>query len=313
MIEWPQDPAPIRNHVHTGPTARIRALHWTVPLTVLLWAFGDVGGVRGQDQVSCAFRSSWCELSEEQAAFLRQARHATETYRSVTNAVADGFRPVGADAPAMGRHWVNLARLFDGEIDAARPEILMYAVVDGRETLVGIGFGYVVASGNGKAPPPNPFEGDAWHVHSGRLDMESHRTDHEDPGLHDARSTVHGRQEAGISVLHAWVPAENPAGVIEPNNWALPYLRLGLPRPDGATPEVDRAISLASLGGEFFMERAKLFADQGSGPAAGWTAALRRAETEVMEWWHARSTGPLTPDEIEWLDDLWRRFGLMGL
>jgi len=271
-------------------------------------------GAHGQEHSSCGqLLPSWCGLSAEQADFLVVSQRATERYRDPAAAVADGFRPVGADAPAMGRHWVSVVRLFDGEIDPARPEILMYAAVDGREMLVGIGFGYVVGSGDGKARPPHPFESDSWHVHSGRLDMESHRTDHEDHGLHDARSTVQAREEAGISVLHAWVVVENPAGVIEPNNWTLPYLRLGLPRPAEVTPQADRAISLASLGGAFFMDRAKLFARQNSRPAAGWTAALRRAETEVMEWWHARSTGPLTPDEIEWLDDLWRRSGLMGL
>lgn len=298
----------------------MRAIGWLASLAAwLCWSCG----AQGQEHSSCGQPfPSWCGLSAEQADFLLVSRHATERYQDPSAAMADGFRPVGADAPAMGRHWVSLTRLFDGEIDPARPEILMYAVVDGHETLVGIGFGYVVGSGNGKAPPPNPFEGDAWHVHSGRLDMESHDTDHGGGRPHGAESEPrhvpasrndHGHENAGIAVLHAWVPVENPAGVIEPNNWALPYLRLGLPRPDGATPEADRAISLASLGGEFFMGRARLFARQDSGPAAGWAAALRRAETEVVEWWHARSTGPLTPDQIEWLDDLWRRFGLMGL
>ena len=296
----------------------MRTLRWVVVLS--LWG---PGGVQGQDQPSCGRPfPSWCGLSAEENESLLIVRQATRSYQSSAAAVADGFRPVGADAPAMGRHWVSLARLFDGEIDPARPEILMYAVVDGRETLVGIGFGYVVNSGEDKAPPPNPFDPDAWHLHSGRLDMESHRTDHEGSGLHGAQSEPsrlstfrngHGQEGAGISVLHAWVQVENPAGAIEPNNWALPYFRLGLSRPADATPQVDRAISLASLGTRFFIDRAKLFTDEDSGPASGWAAALRGAEAEVGEWWRTRPVGPLTSEEVVWLGELWGRFGLAGL
>ena len=289
----------------------MRTLCWFVLLAVWSW---DPGGAQGQDPPSCERAlASWCPLSAEQAEFLAASRRATRAYEDPQAAVADGFRPVGADAPAMGRHWVILARLFDGEIDPAKPEILMYAVVDGRETLVGIGFGYVVDSEAGKEAPPNPFEPDSWHVHSGRIDMESHRTDHEGGGLHGAESVVGGREGPGVSVLHAWVGVENPAGAIEPSNWALPYHRLGVSRPDGATPESDRAISLVSSGAGFFIERARLFADPGSAPESGWTAALQGAEAEVTEWWETRPAGPLSSEEVEWLGRLWTRFGLLGL
>ena len=284
---------------------------WLLSLAAwLCWSCG----AQGQEEASSAQSlRSWSGLTRKQAEFLLASRRATESYQGTAAAIAAGFRPVGADAPAMGRHWVSLERLFDGAIDPTRPEILMYAVVDGRETLVGIGFGYVVDSRSDKTPPPNPFEPDAWHVHSGRLDMESHRTDHEGGGLHGAEPVGHGQNGAGISVLHAWVQVENPAGVLEPNNWALPYFRMGLSRPQGATPEADRAVSLASRGAGFFIDRAKLFADQSATPAAAWEQALRGAEIEVMEWWQTRPTGPLAPNEVDWLRRIWRRFGLKGL
>lgn len=291
----------------------MRTPHRAVPWAVLLSAFGGVGGIQAQHPASCESLSSWCGLSAAQAEFLLASRRAIQSYQSSTVAVADGFRPVGADAPAMGRHWISLTRLFDGEIDPARPEILMYAIKGGRETLVGIGFAYVVGSGEGNAPPQNPFEPDAWHVHSGRLDMESHRTDHEGAGVHGPEPVGHGQSETGISVLHAWVQVENPAGVIEPNNWALPYFRMGLSRPQGATPEADRAVALASQGAGFFIDRAKLFADQGAIPAAAREKALRGAEVDVMEWWRTRPTGPLAQNEVDWLSRVWRRLGLKGL
>ena len=226
----------------------------------------------------------------------------------------DGFRPIGADAPAMGRHWVSLARLFDGEIDAARPEILMYAVVDGRESLVGIGFGYVIGPREHAAPPASSFGPNDWHIHSGRMDMESHRMDHEGDGLLGVGSVAHEREAgAGVAVLHGWIWVENPAGVLEPNNWTLPYVRLGLTRPDNATAEADRALSLASVGADFFIARMELFRGLGSALAAAQVEALRRAEAEVGAWWLARSEGPLTSAEVEWLGHLWRRLGLVGL
>ena len=283
-------------------------------LAVPVWAFAGAGGAWGQDRVSCESLSSWCGLSEEQAEFLRESRRATEEYADPAAALADGFRPVGADAPAMGRHWVSLSRLFDDEIDPARPEILMYASVEGRETLVGVGFGYVASPGEGATSPANPFDPHHWHIHSGRLDMESHRTDHRGDGLLGAQAEGHGTTSAsGVSVLHGWVWVDNPAGVLAPNNWALPYVRLGLSRPDDATAETDHALSLASGGADFFIRRAELFAEPGERAEDDGAEALRRAETEVVKWWRTRREGPLTPPDVEWLRDVWKRFGLQGV
>lgn len=287
----------------------------TAQLAVSATILGNTGYAQEQDEVPCMqSESSWCELSEEQADFLRQSRLATLPYINLTAAMADGFRPVGADAPAMGRHWVNFKRLFDGEINAAKPEILMYADVNGRDSLVGIGFGYAVGRETHASFPANPFPPDAWHRHSGSLDMESHRTDHEDGDVHDHGLATHSREaEAAVAVLHGWVWIDNPAGVLEPNNWALPYVRLGLSRPENTTPEADRALSLLSMGAEFFIVRAQLFPESGRLPSGGWAEALRGAEAEVKSWWHARPKGFLAASEVEWLAHLWKRSGLKGL
>ena len=293
----------------------VTQLRRTLRLVVLASVFGNAASAQQRDDVACdQSTSTSCGLSEEQIEFLHRSQLATEKYQRLAAAVADGFQPVGADAPAMGRHWVNMVRLSDGEIDAASPEILMYAVVNGRDSLVGIGFGYAFGPNEYTSPPANPFPPEAWHSHSGRLDIESHRTDHQADGLHGTGPLAHGREPtAGISFLHVWVRPENPAGVIEPNNWALPYIRLGLARPEDATPEADRAVSLVSMGADFFITRAKLFTELGPAPAGGWVEALRRAETEANAWWRARPEGPISSPEIDWLGHLWRRLGLNGL
>ena len=293
----------------------VSAMCLATQLVVSVTILDNTANAQEHDEVSCMrHESSSCELSDEQADFLRQSRLATFPYLSLSAAVADGFRPVGADAPAMGRHWVNLGRLFDGEINAAKPEILMYADVNGRDSLVGIGFGYAVGRETPASLPANPFPPDTWHRHSGSLDMESHRTDHEDGGLHDNGLATHSREaEAAVAVLHSWVWIDNPAGVLEPNNWALPYVRLGLSRPENTTPEADRALSLSSMGTEFFIARAQLFPDLGPIPSGGWAEALRRAEAEVNAWWNARPEGPLASSEVAWLTVLWKRSGLERL
>ena len=280
-----------------------------VAAMVSLLALGTPAGVKGQGHVQAGILS--CTLTEEQCEFLRDARRATEGYSVTAAAIADGFRPMGADAPAMGRHWLNLGRLFDGKIDSATPDMLTYALVGGRETLVGIGFGYVVGPASHGVPPPGPFAADSWHVHAGTLDVESRRLDHGADAEEGSGSVEHGREpEQGLALLHAWVWVENPAGIVEPNNWSLPYLRLGLSRPADATPEADRAIFLASSGADFFIERTDLFMVSDPGSAGEQTQAWRAAETEVREWWQDRLPGPLMPAEVEWLGSLFQRFGL---
>ncbi len=278
-----------------------------VPVVLFLGSLAGSGSAGGQNHSPCDIApASLCTLSAAQTVFLLDSRRATAPYESPAAAYADGYRPIGSDAPAMGRHWVSLGRLFDGKIESARPELLTYALVDGRETLVGIGFAYVVDPDASRPPPPSPFEPSFWHVHSGRLDMESHRMNHAGGGLAGHEAISRGREAGhGVSVLHAWVWVENPAGVLAPNNWTLPYFRVGLARPADATPEADRAMSLASVGSGFFIDRAELFPDPGS----AWSpASLRDAETEVREWWRARPPGPLTSTEVEWLGELWAHF-----
>ena len=241
-----------------------------VPLAMLLWVFGAtaaMGQGHGSDGVPTG-------LTAAQVRFLDEAQRATARYLRVEHAIADGFQPVGADAPAMGRHWLNIPRLFDESIEPAKPEVLMYASVDGVDSLVGISFAYAVAPGYQASAPENPFRPDAWHLHSGRLELESHRTDHVGHGLPAAGAAAHGHGDrAGVMVLHVWGWVENPAGVLEPNNWVLPYTRLGLSRPQYATAEADRALSLASDGAAFFAARAVLFPELAKSKAAGLAAA----------------------------------------
>lgn len=77
-------------------------------------------------------------------------REATASFRDVRN-VPPGYGAVlgcvsGPDAGAMGVHFVNAELLLDNELNARRPEALIYEFKDGAARLVGVEF-IVVASG----------------------------------------------------------------------------------------------------------------------------------------------------------------------
>lgn len=74
---------------------------------------------------------------------LGEVRAATARYHDVDAAVAAGYAPtehcVATPAGAMGRHYVNMDLVLDGQLDPARPEVLLYAPQpDGSPRLVGV-------------------------------------------------------------------------------------------------------------------------------------------------------------------------------
>lgn len=70
---------------------------------------------------------------------LERARTATEKYRDVTVAMADGFVPVSPCEPDQGIHYANFARLNTPEVDVRYPEVLLYLPEAGNgRRLVGI-------------------------------------------------------------------------------------------------------------------------------------------------------------------------------
>ena len=74
---------------------------------------------------------------------VKVVRESTERFRDVRVAEAEGYALLfgcvsGADYGAMGLHYVNLSLVGDGELDATRPEIVIYEPQqDGRLRLIG--------------------------------------------------------------------------------------------------------------------------------------------------------------------------------
>jgi hypothetical protein len=178
----------------------------------------------------------------------------TRRYADRSVAVDDGYRRVGADFPAMGEHWVNVAALRASAIDPARPGLLIYATIQGAPRLLGVG--YVAITRGDARPTDAPGWPEAWHEHSGLLADES--------GAAPADSRA-GNGDTHFWVMHVWTSLANPDGATVADNWALPYVRAGVPAPRPLDADAAHAMSL-SVGGDAFLS--DLLSDAGLRTAA---------------------------------------------
>lgn len=160
------------------------------------------------------------------ARFVAQAREGTRRYRSQEAAIADGFKRVGVEFPAMGEHWVSLQRVMEDSLVPTRPAVLIYVNVDGAPRLAGVA--YTALLHGGEQPPAFP-SADAWHEHNGLVEEESLPLGHH---ATPAPAAPAGEDAAPrFSILHAWVWTPNPDGVFVTDNRSLPLVRLGVAPP----------------------------------------------------------------------------------
>ena len=171
--------------------------------------------------------------------FLALARRGTERYADPAVAGREGFRRVGVEFPAMGEHWVNLARVMADTLDAASPSVLTYARIRGRLTLVGVGYTDIMSPGE----QPPAFQREHWHEHNGSIAEESL-----------ARPASGGARDDAlrVAILHAWTPLANPAGAFVTDNVALPFARHGLAPAEGADPRLVAALALAAGTADYY-------------------------------------------------------------
>lgn len=88
-------------------------------------------------------RSMSVKESKRAGEFVKLVRETTARYRDVAAAEADGYQlhfgcVSGGEWGAMGLHYVNMAIVGDGKLDATRPEIVIYEPLpNGRRKLIG--------------------------------------------------------------------------------------------------------------------------------------------------------------------------------
>ena len=175
--------------------------------------------------------------------FASRVRASTARYQDQQQALRDGYRKIGPDFPSMGEHWLHRAIVMRGVIDPLRPPILEYITVNGRPVLAGVAYAQLAYDRAPASPIPAPDS--AWHYHAGSVDEESFIASHDAGGAGDTTSGPR------IAVLHAWLWAENPAGLFATDNWMLPWLRLGMQPPVlGPSPDSLTMIAALAAGGD---------------------------------------------------------------
>ena len=224
------------------------------------------------------------------------ARAAMESARFADRrvAVADGYRRVGTDFPGMGEHWLNPDVMMRGAIDVTRPTLLIYATMNAKPTLLGVGF---VAVTRGDSEPTSlPGWPTMWHEHSGLLSDESGAGRHETP-----RAGTH------VWVSHMWTELENPNGRYAPDNWALPFARAGLRAPVAVDADAGRALSLAVGGDEYLravLADAGLRTPDNGDRVDRLIVIARRAVDSVVA--SARAAGEVHDSDLALLHERWR-------
>ena len=173
-------------------------------LLVLASAFAlALGGapIEAQHAVQQAQHHAAPQAKAPTSDFIRTVRAATERFKDVAVAEAEGYSLMfgcvsGPDSGAMGLHYVNLALVGDGQLDPARPEIVIYEPLpDGQVRLIGADF-LVFAADWHKANQPTPeLGGQLMH-----LIQSPNRY-----GLPD------------FYTLHVWAWKDNPSGMF--SNW----------------------------------------------------------------------------------------------
>jgi hypothetical protein len=166
---------------------------------------------------------------ETTAAQLEKARRATEKYRDVQEAEADGYHAIGPDVPGMGIHYVHTghhSRPNRGPnalgIDVEHPDILLYEkdpASAGGFALVGVSYLLNAETDNDGQPknPPFPKSLASWHRHSDLCVLPDRSVKSQ---LNAEQCQAQGGKFTALTqwMVHAWIWKDSPTGVFAPTN-----------------------------------------------------------------------------------------------
>jgi len=172
-----------------------------------------------------------------------EVRRATEQYRDIARARADGFVQISGMEARHGYHFINVnstvliaTGMAAGQLDLARPPMLLYVERESVWQLVGVE--YALPS----APVPNPLPGSSWHWH----EASCHYRDYRELPARRGRDCPPRHPESGepfvlwhpaFAVAHVWAWHDNPDGPFAEENPALAaYGGAARPHPDHRAP-----------------------------------------------------------------------------
>ena len=160
------------------------------------------------------------EELQNTAAELERARKATEKYKDVKAAEADGYQAVGGEMPGMGLHYV--LTMEPDHFDVEKPPILLYVKNTAPQsgyTLGGVGYFWNGPEGADGQPanPPFPKSLAMWHRHENICAMPHLENPH---GLTEAQCTEKGGHFVAKTqwLVHAWIWRDNPTGIFSAEN-----------------------------------------------------------------------------------------------
>jgi hypothetical protein len=166
---------------------------------------------------------------ETTAAQLEKARRATEKYRNVQMAEADGYKATGPDVPGMGIHYVQVQHnhrsnsgLQAAGFDVEHPDILLYekdTTSPGGYSLVGVSYLLNAEADSDGQPknPPFPRSLASWHRHSD-LCVLPDRSVKGHLNAEQCKALGGHFTELTQWMVHAWIWKDSPAGVFSPTN-----------------------------------------------------------------------------------------------
>jgi len=123
--------------------ARIPAQYFVV---VMILGIMIPGNATAQSTHSHAAPSKSQSLTAAQGALLQAVRESTARFKDVSVAEVEGYSLLfgcvtGPDSGAMGLHYVNMALVGSGVVDATKPQIVIYEPQpDGHLRLIGADF-----------------------------------------------------------------------------------------------------------------------------------------------------------------------------
>jgi hypothetical protein len=133
-----------------------------------VWSLQAVADNQRPNSASPQHHSPQPERGGQAGEFVRVVRESTARFRDVSIAEAEGYHLMfgcvsGPDAGAMGLHYVNMALVTDGKLDATRPEIVIYEPQpNGKLRLIGAD--YLLFADAWKGPSAPELMGQLFHL-----------------------------------------------------------------------------------------------------------------------------------------------------
>lgn len=155
---------------------------------------------------------------------LAEVRQATARYLDIERARADGFVQLSGMEPRHGYHFARvdagsliMAALGGGQLDLARPPMLLYVERAGVWQLAGVEYALPAR------PSANPFPGAEWHQHEASCHYRDFRElpaarAGECPPTHPVSGAPFVQWHPTLAVVHVWAWYPNPDGPFAAEN-----------------------------------------------------------------------------------------------